>query len=86
MYKNLITKYIPKITIQDIVNFGKKNNIIITSEEAKIILDTIQTEYPTLLSPNYKIVFEKVKPKLSKECYDKGLELFLNYQKKYKIF
>ncbi len=86
MYKNLIIKYIPKITINDIIYFGEKNNVMIDLGEANLILQTIQKDYQTLLSPNYMSIFEKVKPYLSKQCYDKSLDLFLTYQKKYKIF
>ena len=86
MYKNLIIKYIPKITIEDIFYIANKNNVTITMEEANLILYTIQTEYNTLLSSGYMSVFEKIKPHLSKQCYEKIFDLFLTYQEKYKIF
>lgn len=84
--KNLIIKFIPKITEKDIQSFGIQNNVVITESEAQILLHTIREEYPILLSKDYLCVFEKIKPFLSKECYDKALELFLIYQKKYNIF
>lgn len=86
MYKNLIIKYIPKITIDDIIYFGEKNDVTLTINEANLILNTIQTEYNTLLSKNYMHVFEKIKSNVSKQCYDKSLSLFLIYKEKYKIF
>ena len=86
MYKTLIIKYIPKITLEDIIFYGQNNNIFLSDDEAKYILKTIQKDYLTLLSPNYMTVFEKSKLYLSSENYKKILNTFLTYQEKYKIF
>ena len=38
MYEYLISQYVKKISVTDIINFGIKNNIEVSTNDAKILL------------------------------------------------
>lgn len=82
IYKELIKKYINILTKENISNFARTKNIILTDQEAKIIYDFIKTYYNELLEKNI-YVFKYLKLKLNPNIYNKAIELYEEYSNKY---
>ena len=82
IYKELIKKYINQLKIEHIKEFGNKNNLIYTEDEALIIYNFIKYYYNDLLDENIK-VFEVIKNKISPKLYKDLLNLYIDYKQKY---
>ncbi len=81
--ETLIQNYIKNLTINDIVYFAKKNNIDLTEAETTYIFKTLKDNYQILLSDNYMEIFNNSKNYLTPSNYEKILNLYLSYRKKY---
>ena len=86
MINKLIENYINTMTLDDIDKFAKTNGVTLTNKELDILLKTIKKDWHTILYGNYQSVFEKVKPNLHPNTYQKAEELFLFFKKKYQRF
>lgn len=87
MYNELIKKYIKLITKPKILEYSKKNNILLSPSEIDIIYNTVNepNNINILLSNNYNEVFKKIEPYLKEENYQKIKKLFLEYKNKFNI-
>ena len=86
MKDKLLKTYIKNLKKEDIKLFATNNNIIISNKELDIIYDTIKNEYENLLNGNHDQVFNKLNNKVSSDNYDKIINLFFQYKKKYSQF
>ena len=86
MKDKLLKNYINNLKKEDINAFALNNNITLSNEELDIIYDTIKNDYSNLLYGNHDKVFEKLKTKVSTDNYDKIIDLFFEYKKKYAYF
>ncbi len=86
MKDKLLKNYINNLKKEDINAFALNNNITLSNEELDIIYDTIKNDYSNLLYGNHDEVFEKLKNKVSTDNYDKIIDLFFEYKKKYAYF
>ena len=86
MKDKLLKNYINNLKKEDINAFALNNNITLSNEELDIIYDTIKNDYSNLLNGNHDKVFEKLNNKLSTDNYDKIIDLFFEYKKKYAYF
>ena len=86
MKDKLLKNYIKNLKKEDIKLFATNNNIIISNKELDIIYDTIKNEYENLLNGNHDQVFNKLNNKVSSDNYDKIINLFFEYKKKYSQF
>ena len=86
MKDKLLKNYINNLKKEDINAFALNNNITLSNEELDIIYDTIKNDYSNLLYGNHDIVFEQLKTKVSTDNYDKIIDLFFEYKKKYAYF
>ena len=84
MLKYYIEKYVNNMSINDVTNFASKNNISLSNMEAKIIYDTIKTNWETIVFNDHNIVLNKVKSNLSTDLYFKINDLIIKYKEKYK--
>ena len=82
IYKDIIKKYISLLTLDDIKDFAKKENIDYTEDEAIIVYNFIMYYYNDLLYENIK-VFEHIKNKINPNLYKKLLHLYIEYKQKY---
>lgn len=82
IYKDLVKKYIHRLTIQDVEDFAKKNQITYTQDELVIIYNFIMYYYNDLLDENIK-VFETIKGKINPNLYKQLLNLYIEYKQKY---
>ena len=85
MLESFIKNYTKKITKNDIINFSKKENIELNSDELNIIYDQIHNNIDNLIKNQEKEI-EKIKDKLSNTTYLKLLNLVKTYKEKYKYY
>lgn len=78
----LISEYIKKLTIDDIKNYAKLKNIIITESDAIILYDYAKKHYQELINGNESIIKE-LKEKLSPNTFKEAYKLYLEYKIKY---
>ena len=81
--ENIIKKYVNILKKEDIVNFAKKNNLLLEKEELEIIYSTIKNRYIDIYNDGIKVINE-YKDKLKKNTYDKLIEVYENAKKYYK--
>lgn len=82
IYKEIVRKYINKLTKNDLEKFAKKNGIAYTNEELNIVYDFIVANYNELLNENIR-VFERIKDKISPALYKTLLNLYIEYKQRY---
>lgn len=80
MYELIIKNYINKLTIDDILNYAKKENIKVSLNEASIIYKYIKEYHDVFLNGNPDTLFIELKSKLSYEVYDKCVNLYNKYK------
>ena len=83
MYEYLISQYVKKISVTDIINFGIKNNIEVSTNDAKILLHYLINNYKELISDNPNNILKEIKRKIDPITYDKAYKLYLNYRNQY---
>lgn len=83
MYEYLIGEYVKKVSVVDIVNFGLKNNIEVSINDAKILQHYLINNYKELISDNPNNILKEIKKKIDPITYDKAYKLFLMYRNKY---
>lgn len=82
IYKDLVKKYINKLTPHDLEIFAQKNHISYTKDELIIVYNFIMYNYNDLLNENIK-VFENIRGKISPVLYKRLLNLYIEYKQKY---
>lgn len=82
IYKDIVRKYIDRLTINDLEVFAKKNNITYTNDELIIVYQFIKYHYNDLLDQNIK-VFEEIRNKINPILYKRLLNLYIDYKQKY---
>lgn len=81
MLKHYIEKYVNNMSINDVNQFASKNDVILTNEEAKIIFDTIKSDWETIVFKDHNIVLNKVN--LNSDLLSKINDLIIMYKEKY---
>lgn len=82
IYKELVKKYINRLTPRDLEIFAKKNNIRYNQDELVTVYNFIMYNYNDLLNENIK-VFESIRGKVSPTLYKQLLNLYIEYKQKY---
>ena len=82
MYFNLIKKYINYLKKDDIVNYAKKQGVILNNIELDTIYNAIKTRWEEIYYNGIKIINE-YKNKLNNATYEKLIELYNNAKIKY---
>ena len=83
MYEYLIGEYVKKVSVNDIINFGLKNNIKVSIDDAKIIQHYVVNNYKELISNNPNNILKEIKQKIDPITYDKAYQLFIIYRNKF---
>ena len=86
MIKNLINKYIEKLTINDIYEFASKNGITLKEYEANIIYSYTKKYWEVVVFSDHNPILRKVKDSLEPTTYNKLNELINFYKDKYKNY
>lgn len=78
IYKELIKKYVTKITKEDIKKYALTQNEVLTEEESIIILNHIKKYHLELLNKNTSS-FNILKQSLRKELFTKIVNIYNEY-------
>ncbi len=81
MKKDLIKNYISKLTIEDIINYLKKEMIPATKEEIDTLYTTIKTKYNEILDSDFLTYIKKYQSKFNQKLYNKIIEKYNEYKK-----
>lgn len=82
---NLITKYINLLKIEDIKNFGIKNNIFLSDNESNYIYNVLKTKSKDLIN-NSDDVFNDARKYIDENNLIKIERLFYEYKKRYRNY
>lgn len=80
----IIQKYIDNISLNNITDYAKKEGIILKENEANIINEYLKKYWKIFYYDNPNNLLNELKGKLSKETYDKLLELYKMAKEKIK--
>lgn len=83
MYKYLISEYIDKLTINDIINYCENNHIPINENEANILLSYAKKHYKTFLYDNPKDLLKELSQKINPITYKELYRLYIINKAKY---
>ena len=83
MYNVIISEYLKKLTIKDILDYAKNNNIKINESDAIILLSYAKKYYKELTSDNPDKILKEIKSKINKETYKAVYKLYIEYKIKY---
>ncbi len=78
MKEKIIKMYIKKLTKTDIINFAKKQNIVLMPNETNFIYETIKNKYDVIID-NPLAILQYSKDKVRPIVYDKIYELYTIY-------
>ncbi len=76
MYYNIIKNYIERLDINDIYNYGLKENIKLNDNELKIIYKLIKNNWEDLYKGKIDNTFQILKNNVRNEVYEKALNLY----------
>ncbi len=80
----IIQKYINNITLNNIIDYGKKEGLIITNNEASIIYEYMVKYWKVFYYGDPKNLLSELKMKLSSNTYNKLEELYIIAKEKIK--
>ena len=83
MQEYLISEYIKKMTIDDILNFAKKKNIQISYSEAMILYTYAKKYYKEFINNNPTNIIKELKNKLSSNTFKEVYKIYLEAKIKY---
>lgn len=84
--KFLIESYVKNIECQDIINFGRKNEIVINNDEAMFLKELLNDHLSDVLEGNDYNVLQILKERFDGTRFDKMKNLYLVYKEKYKNY
>ena len=80
----IIKEYINKLSTLDIINYGKKNNIIISKVDANTLLFYAKKYLDIFLHGNPDNIILELKNKLEPSTYKEAYKLYIINKMKYK--
>jgi len=83
MYEYLIGEYIKKMTINDILDYAKKNNITISENDAIILHSYAKKYYKDFINGNPDNILKEIKSKINPETYKQAYKLYIENKMKY---
>lgn len=84
--KFLIESYVRNIECQDIINFGRENDIVINNDEAMFLKELLNDHLSDVLEGNDYNVLQILKERFDGTRFDKMKNLYLVYKEKYKNY
>ena len=78
--KNVIEKYISNLTIEDIYNYIKNNNLMIDIKDVDTIYKYIKNDWEEVYSGNTNI-FNELKKEVSPSTFIEIMKLYEKYKK-----
>lgn len=81
--KEMIERYINKMSINDVINFANKKNVNLSSSEAEFTFQFIKKNYKQILSNPNLLDMNRYKSHYSEENFKKINKIFNEYYSKY---
>ncbi len=81
MNKNIIKAYASTLTTDKVIEFGKKEGVNVTEEEAELFIKTIRENADYILDGHALEVLESKRDEFSTSTYEKLVELYNQYKK-----
>ena len=81
MFRGLIESYIDKITNEDVINFAKNDNVVVTNEEASLFIKTIKENKDDIFMGNGQKYIDSLKDKISPTAFEELNYLWNKYKK-----
>ena len=82
----IIKNYIDKTTKEDIIRFGLKNDIKLSSDEAEVLYFYLKNNWEDLLYGSPLPIIKKIENKIGKTKCKIICDLFYMYKEKYKDY
>ncbi len=83
VYKNIIKKYLEKLTINDLLNYANQKNIKLSQRDAIILLTYAKKYLDDLLNGKEEPIFQKLKKDINPETYKEVYKMFIDAKIKY---
>ena len=83
MQEYLIGEYIKKMTVKDIIQYAKKNNVLIDECDATILLIYAKKYYKEFISGNPTEIIRELKNKLSVNTFKEAYKMYIEAKMKY---
>ena len=80
---SLIGQYIDKLTIDNINDFGTKNNIFLSKKELEVLFDIVKNHYEEVLYQDDSIAKKRLKENLTADNYQKIITMYEKYRQEY---
>lgn len=82
MYDYLISEYIKKMTIQDVINYSIKKEIKLTDNEASIIYQYLKKYWEVFYKGNPTKLLEELSTKINPYTFAKIKEIYIEFKNK----
>lgn len=86
MYHFFIKQYVQALTKDDIIRFAKEQRVTLTTSEVNLFYQNVKQHWETVLYGNPTALFQSMKQDLRPETYEKMLELYTFFKKKYENY
>ena len=83
MYEYLIGEYVKNLTLVDILNYARKENININNLDANTLLYYIKYHYSELISDDPQNILKEIKKKIDSTTYSEVYKLYVLYRNRY---
>ena len=83
MYDYIIGEYLKKMTIKDVLNYAKKNNITVSESDAVILLSYAKKYYKEFINGNPTNILKEIKSQINPETYKLAYKLYIEMKMKY---
>lgn len=82
----LIRDYIQRISLSDIIDFGYKNDVILSDDEAVILLSYLKNNWEEIIYGDPAPIINEIKKEFDNNKWNKIVKLFYFYKNKYKYY
>lgn len=83
---NIIERYMNKLSITDVDNFAKKNNVFLSEEELNFTYQFVKKNWQGIISNPSMLNLDRYKDKFSEENLLKIKKLFKEYSIRFKNY
>ena len=83
MYEYFVGEYLRKMKVDDILNYAKKNNLVISESDAIILLSYAKRYYKDLMNGNPEPILKEIKIKINPDTYKVAYKMYIEAKMKY---
>lgn len=83
---NLISRYVSKMTKEDVNNFAVSKNVYLNSEELDFVYDFVKKNWEQVIKNPKLLNLDRYKNRFSPENFEKIKKLFNEYSARYQAY